>query len=199
MCCPSCPVTPPAPCWHIPAWTSHYLGGGDKDTVPLHTPMAREAGAGVLVQNGVGGSSSGHSQSCPHTLCQHPHSALSPAARAKGKGWGPGSHSPQDGWVKLNPIWFHYWLQSLESWLLSSSARKGQGGGTEITGASLCPMEEVKYPPLSPPITHITGQLCRGMHHWFPASHLQGRSILRLYWVEGGWEIPLGHSWMARR
>lgn len=55
MCCPSCPVAPPVPCWHIPAWIPHYLGGGNKDTVPLHTPMAREAGAGVLVQDGVGG------------------------------------------------------------------------------------------------------------------------------------------------
>lgn len=52
MCCPSCPVARPAPCWHIPARTPHYVGGGDKDTVPLHTPMAREAGAGAWCRMG---------------------------------------------------------------------------------------------------------------------------------------------------
>lgn len=59
MCCPSCPVALPDPCWHIPAWTPHYLGGGDKDTVPLHTPIAREAGAGVPVWDGRGGGAVG--------------------------------------------------------------------------------------------------------------------------------------------
>lgn len=28
MCCPSCPVGPPAPCWHIPAWAPPLLGWG---------------------------------------------------------------------------------------------------------------------------------------------------------------------------
>lgn len=110
---------------------------------------------------GGGAGAVGTPDPAPHSQCQHPHSALSLAAYAKGKGWGAGSHSPQDGWVKLNPIWFHYWLQSLESWLLSSSARKGQGGGTESPEHPAAPRRRPSI-PLFPPITHITGQHAEG-------------------------------------
>lgn len=59
--CPSCPVSLPAPCWHIPAWTpTTWRGDKDKDTVPLHTPRARS-----WCRMGCGGWSSGHPQSCP--------------------------------------------------------------------------------------------------------------------------------------
>lgn len=77
MCCPSCPAlahpSPDPPC----------LGGGDKDTVPLNSPTAREAGAGSWCRWG-GGWSSGHPRSCPHSQCQHP-----PARLGRGQGATP--------------------------------------------------------------------------------------------------------------
>ena len=74
-------TTPPSPGW-----------GGDKDVVPLCTPTAEEAGLGVPWQDG------GAAGTPPP-----PHPAPSPAAG----GGEAGSRSPQDGWVELNPIWFH--------------------------------------------------------------------------------------------
>lgn len=151
---PSCPVAPLAPCWHIPAQTPHYLSGGDKDTVPLHSPMAREVGAGVLVQDGVGEWSSGHSQSCPPYLVPAPPFCPLPACLCQGEGMGGREPLPARWMGEIKPNLVS--LLAAKPGVLSALqlSKEKPGRGHKITAASPCPPEQAKCPPLSSHYSH---------------------------------------------
>lgn len=151
------PVSPSSPAgtrWHGCHQPDTRVARGDKDALPLHTPTSEASRCGT-------GAQWAPPMLPPAASASTPHAAPSPAV--PGPGGGTGGRSPQDGWVELNPIWFHYRPQSPEPWLLSSQASKGPGGGGGGTASPalwsipLLSREKCPCPPFLPSPGSVAG------------------------------------------
>lgn len=137
--------------------------GVTRTRCPCTPPWPGRLGQRPWCRMGWGGGAVGTNNPAPHSQCQHPHFPPQPSRMicpCQGEGMGGREPLPTRWMGEIKPD-LVYWLQSLESWLLSSSARKGQGGDTESPEHPCPPWRRPSIPVLLP-ITHITGQLAGG-------------------------------------